>query len=618
MSGICAVWRKENPGRVAKTLAAIGAGLSLRKSEMLDQRSEPGAGVGVCAAFATQQLHESPRVLVACDAELYNENELRNYVSEAGEVSGKARTAALLAGLYERFGGGFVEKLQGSYSIVLWDRLERKLLAAVDGFGINRLVYFENDKVFLIASRIDALTRTGELIPEVNPRAIANFLNFDVSLAPETVFTAVRRLCPGSLLMADARSTRIESYWDMRYGTADEQDEERLSRELEEVVEKAVATHCQGVDFAKLGAYLSGGTDSSTVVGMMARTGRGPVKAFSIGFEEERFNELEYAAIAARKFHADHHTYLVSAQDCRDALPQMIRYFDEPFANSSAIPTYFCARLAAQHGVTTLLAGDGGDELFGGNERYLTDKVFQMYQTVPAVLRKGLIEPALKYFPMESGVIGKARKYVRRANISRLDRIYSYHFLCCHPWEDVFQPDFLEKLQGYSILETPSRHYHGACADDSLDRFLYLDVKVTLGDSDLPKVTQMSELAGVQTRFPFLDRAVALKLKGFQKRYLFKRAFGSLLPAEVIKKKKHGFGIPVAVWLKSDTRMREWSRDILFSSGSLARGYFKREFLENLIRWHAADDTTFYGDFLWSLFVLELWHQQYVDEAIAV
>jgi asparagine synthase (glutamine-hydrolysing) len=623
MSGICAVWRKENPGRAAEMLASMNAGLALRGGERTGQTAEAGAGVGMCAVFGTQQMYESPCVLVACDAELYNEKDL---AGDAG-VSVSSGTAALMAGLYERFGTGFIEKLQGSFSIVLWDRRERKLVAAVDGFGIHRLVYFENSKVFLIASRIDALTRAGEIIPEVNPRAIANFLNFGVNLAPETILNGVRRLLPGTLLVADAAGSRTQTYWDMRYGAGRERDEERLSRELEATVEKAVAVHCQDEDFGKLGAYLSGGTDSSTVTGMMARTGRGPVKAFSIGFEEERFNELEYATIAARRFHADHYTYLVSAQDCREALPHMVRYFDEPFANASAIPTYFCARLAAQHGVTSLLAGDGGDELFGGNERYLTDRIFQIYQNVPGLLRKGLIEPALKLLPVEGGVIGKARKYVRRSNIPRIARIYSYHFLCSHPWEDVFQGDFLEVLKNYDILETPVRYYREATAHDDLDRFLYLDAKVTLGDSDLPKVTQMSELAGVRTRFPLLDRTVAelsgripagLKLKGTQKRYLFKRAFSNLLPSEILTKKKHGFGIPVALWLKSDPSLREWSRDVLFSSGSLARGYFKREFLERLIRWHEADDTTFYGDTLWSLFVLELWHRQYVDEAVAV
>jgi asparagine synthase (glutamine-hydrolysing) len=358
---------------------------------------------------------------------------------------------------------------------------------------------------------------------------------------------------------------------------------------------------------------------------MMSRLGRGSVKAFSIGFQEQRFNELDYAEITARKFHADHHTYLVGADDCFEAIPHMVRCFDEPFANSSAIPTYFCGRLAAQNGVRVLLSGDGGDELFGGNERYLTDKIFHMYQSVSPALRKRLIEPILDRLPFENGLVGKARSYVRRANMPGVERFYSYNFLYAHPPEEIFEGDFLSDLGGYSVLDVPSRYYQNAPARDHLDSLLYLDVKITLGDSDLPKVTQMSELAGIQTRFPFLDRSVAefsgripagLKVKGFQKRYLFKRAFRNLLPIEVIKKKKHGFGIPVATWLKSDRRLREFSRDILFSARALDRGYFRREFLEDLIRKHEADESTYYGDTLWSFFVLELWHRQFVDQPL--
>jgi asparagine synthase (glutamine-hydrolysing) len=353
---------------------------------------------------------------------------------------------------------------------------------------------------------------------------------------------------------------------------------------------------------------------------MMSRMGRGAVRAFSIGFEEERFNELRYAEITARKFQADHHIYRVTADDCCAALPQMVRYFDEPFANSSAIPTYFCARLAAGSGVRILLAGDGGDELFGGNERYRTDKIFEIYQSVPQTIRKRLIEPVLDRVPRS-----RAARYVRRSNLPGWERFYSYNLLCTHAPEEVFSSDFLAELDGYPVLEAPGRYYYEAPARDHLDRLLYLDVKITLGDSDLPKVTQMSELAGIQTRFPFLDRDVAefsgrvaarLKVKGFDKRYLFKRAFRNLLPVEVIRKKKHGFGIPVADWLKTDRRLRELSRDALFSARAAQRGYFRRSFLDDLIRKHEADDSTYYGDTLWSFLVLELWHRQFVDQPV--
>jgi asparagine synthase (glutamine-hydrolysing) len=597
-----------------ETLTAAGGGLSLAASDRVEHKADGAAGVAISKSFDTQQIFESDRLLVACDADLY----------DTGAAS--QNTAALLAGLYERHGSSFVEKLQGSFSVVLWDRREHKLFAAVDGFGINRLVYFENGEVLLVGSRIDALLRASGISPEINLRAIANFLNFGVNLLPETILQNVQRLAPGTLLVASEGKTRIERYWNMRYGVGDDSNEKRLSRQLEEVVEKAVAANCKDDEFSGVGAYLSGGTDSSTVVGMMSRLGRGPVKAFSIGFEEEQFNELEYAGITARKFHAEHHIYRVSANDCMEAIPHMVRYFDEPFANSSAIPTYFCGKLAAQNGVKVLLSGDGGDELFGGNERYLTDKIFQTYQTFPRALRKGLIEPIVNLMP-ERGPLGWPRKYVRRSNMPGFERYFSYNFLRAHAMEEVFHGEFLASLGGYSVLEIPERYYNDAPARDHLDRLLYIDVKITLGDSDLPKVTQMSELAGIRTRFPFLDRAVAefsgripphLKVKGFNKRYLFKKAFRNLLPIEVVKKKKHGFGIPVATWLKSDRRLREFSRDILFSTRAMGRGYFRRDFIEDLIRRHEADDTTYYGDTLWSFFVLELWHRQFVDEPVGV
>jgi asparagine synthase (glutamine-hydrolysing) len=203
-----------------------------------------------------------------------------------------------------------------------------------------------------------------------------------------------------------------------------------------------------------------------------------------------------------------------------------------------------------------------------------------------------------------------------------LDRVLSYHFLCAHSLKDVFAGDFLTSLGNYSVLDVPHAYYSQAPARDHLDRLLYMDVKIILGDSDLPKVTHMTELAGVQARFPFLDQSVAefsgripasLKVRGFEKRYLFKRAFQNLLPREVIKKKKHGFGIPVATWLKTDRRFRELSRDTLLSSRAAQRGYFRREFIEDLFRKHDEDRTSYYGDTLWTFLALELWHHQAVD-----
>jgi len=476
----------------------------------------------------------------------------------------------------------------------------------------------------VVASRIEAVVASGEAPRDINPGAIANYLNYTVNLAPNTIFKGIDRLLPGTFLEVSDAGVRSHRYWDMSYPIDQRSGEEALSRRLESVVEAAVRERCKEGEFPKLGAFLSGGTDSSTVVGMMSRLQQGRVKTFSIGFDEERFNELEYARITAQKFEADHHEYLVKASDCADVLPDMIRYFDEPYGNSSAIPTYFCARLAAQHGVDTLLAGDGGDELFAGNERYLTDRIFAAYHRIPGFLRKGVIEPVVAGIPTQKGVLRMARSYIRRANQRQPDRFFSYTLLLDNPLNSLFEPGFLEALGSYSVLERPAFYYWEGPANDHLNRLLYLDVKITLADNDLLKVTRMSELAGVQTRFPFLDRSVAefsgcippnLKVKGTQKRYLFKKAFSNLLPTEVIHKKKHGFGIPVAVWMKSDPRMREITRDILLSARTYQRGFIRRRFVEDLFEKHEQDTTPFYGDILWMFLTMELWFRQSVDEA---
>jgi asparagine synthase (glutamine-hydrolysing) len=624
MSGICAVWRKGNPAYLSRTLSSVAAGLSVRPEESVTQHSAGGAGVAIARRFETQQIYQNSRLLIACDADLYNSDALRELVEFTEPVPEESQTAGLCAALYERFGCDFLEKLEGAFSLVLWDTGKRQLLAAIDGFGINRLVYGQTAQGLTVASRISSLMGGGDLDTEINPRSIANILNFSSNLAPETIFKKVERLPPGTVLITCDGEVRLRKFWDMAYGIGADSNENRLSGELESVVERSVAVHCKRDAFSSLGAFLSGGTDSSTVVGLMSRMKKGPVKAFSIGFEEQPFNELGYAEIAAKKFHAEHYTYLVGPRDCYEALPHMIRYFDEPFGNSSAIATYFCSRLAAQNGVKILLAGDGGDELFGGNERYAIDKIFEAYRRVPGILRKGLIEPALAVLPIKGGVAGRARGYIRRANLSPIDRYLSYQFLKTNSAADVFEGDFLKSLGIYSIVDIPADHYSKANARDHLDRLLYVDMKITLADNDLPKVTCMSELAGIQARFPFLHRPVAefsgqvpagLKVKGTQKRYLFKRAFRNLLPAEIIQKKKHGFGIPVATWMNSDPRMRELSRDVLLSTRAFQRGYFKRRFVEDLFEKHERDGSTpYYGDMLWTFLTLELWHRQAVDE----
>ncbi|MCC6536719.1 MAG: hypothetical protein IT162_04165 [Bryobacterales bacterium] len=576
------------------------------------------AGVALAARFAGQQLARRRHILLACDADLRNETEL---AAEAGLPAGTP-LAEVLAALYDRRGPQFVDRLRGAFAVIVWDSSQRQLVAAIDEFGLRRLVFHQDAGRLAVATRIDAaLAAAPGAEVRVNPRTIPNLLNFSANLGPETAVVGVERLMPGNLLVARGPGhLERRQYWDLRYGGGARRSESEWARAVECAVEEAVAADLRG---GRLGAFLSGGTDSSTVVGMMSRRSADPVQAFSIGFAEQTFNELEYARLAARHFHAAHHTYEISPSDCFDALPRLVRAFDEPFGNSSAVGTYFCARLAKQQGVDVLLAGDGGDELFGGNEHYRIDQIFQNYYHLPGWLRRGVVEPLLR-LPVSAGPFAKARRYVRRATLPVGERLVSFQFLGGEQdaGTHIFSDGLQQALQGYRVATRPSEHYAAARAADHVDRMLYLDMKITLADNDLPKVTCSTELAGVQPRFPYLSRELAsltasmparYKLRRLEKRYLFKRAFANLLPAEILRKKKHGFGVPVADWLKTDPRLRELTRDTLASRAFRERGYFRPEFTQQLFEAHASDATSYTGDVLWTVLALELWHHEYVD-----
>jgi asparagine synthase (glutamine-hydrolysing) len=414
----------------------------------------------------------------------------------------------------------------------------------------------------------------------------------------------------------------VRPYWQMTYeerGRGRDTAASEMRRQTEEAVRRALL----GVEVKHTGAFLSGGTDSSTVVGMMGRLTGERVQAFSIGFREERYNELEYAELAARHFGAAHYTRLVSAEESFAVVPDLVSAYDEPFGNNSNIPTYLCARMARDAGVRLLLAGDGGDEIFGGNERYRREQVLARYGLIPGPLRHGVIEPLLRHLPAGGlSPLGKAQRYVERASLPNPDRFYSSEFFVARERAWLLHPEFLAAIQGDTPLDVAREHYHGTRARSELNRLMGVDLKITLGDNDLFKVTRAAEVAGVAVRFPLLDVSLVEftgtlsardKVRGTEKRYLFKRAFASVLPAEILAKVKHGFGLPVGEWLKTHSGFRELLHDTLRSSRCRNRNYYAPGALESLFRRHAEDHTPYHGDVLWTLLMLELWHRRHGD-----
>jgi len=555
------------------------------------------------------------------DAVLMADVDLTNLDELPGTADGEG-----LAQCLERFHAqddiNFVSQLRGAFGIALWIPSRRQLVLAADRLGFRRLYYAVSDQGLAFGSRVKAPLALSELSREIDADAVYAYLNFGTVTAPQSIYRAVRRLAPGQILVWENGRVSLHQYWDVVYSER-RLDKSEAARAIYGQTAEAVRQTLTGLEAKDTGAFLSGGTDSSVVVGLVSRLTGERVRAFSIGFQEERYNELEYAELAARHFDAAHYSSIVTADESLQGLPDIVGAYDEPFGNNSALPAYLCARYAREAGVRVLLAGDGGDEIFGGNERYRREGILARYHRIPGLLRRGVIEPTVRRFSAEAaGLTGKARRYVERASAPNPDRFYSSEFFVSQNRQWLLDPGFLGRITADWPLRVARGHFVAAGRTAELNRLLHVDLKITLADNDLFKVARTAEAAGVGVRFPFLHHPLvefmatipaSYKVRGTEKRHIFKRAFRDLLPEATLAKVKHGFGLPTSDWLKQHPGFRELGRDTLLSRRSLERGYFAAGAVEELFRLHEADHTPFYGDRLWVLLMLELWHQRHGD-----
>jgi asparagine synthase (glutamine-hydrolysing) len=580
------------------------------------------AALGVGRRWNFQRLATSQGVTLAADADLVDPGAIGGALSLAPDSLPKASVAQLLVNLYLQKGTDFVKSVHGGFSLALWDDNEKRLILAIDRMGIRSLYWRREGARLLFASRIGAIRAVQQTVPDANPTAILQFLLFSAVPAPLTSDQGTQKLRPGTSITFSSNGIAENQYWDFEYTESDRSSVSHWSHELRDGIRGAVHRHLEGCEQNDSGCYLSGGTDSSSVVAFASEK-YNPAQSFSIAFEEAGYSEIDFARTTASAFHTNHHEKFLTPRDGSSAIEKIVEYFDEPFANSSAIGSYHCAQMARESGVTTLLAGDGGDELFAGNERYAKDKQFALYHKLPAWLRRVLIEPLSNLMPSEDGILSLPRKYIRRANIPNPRRILSYGFFVSHPANEIFEDGFLKAVGADNWLAIPEEHFSRARAGSELNRILYLDMKMTLADNDLRKVSGTAELAGVNVRYPFLDTQLAdlagripasLKLKGFEKRYIFKQAMKNILPARVLYKKKHGFGVPLAEWLLREPGMKELVQDLMRDSKTRQRGYFRPEFFDRLADLHVCQPN-YYGEIVWYLLALELWHRRHLERS---
>jgi asparagine synthase (glutamine-hydrolysing) len=523
--------------------------------------------------------------------------------------------------VYKAQGARFLNRLRGSFAIALWDACKKTLVIGTDHFGTRSIYVWTSDNRIAFATRIAQFARCAEIPKLIEPNSIYFYLNHSFIPAPFTIYKNIRRLEPGHFLQWTNGRVTFQRYWDMAYDEDNSLTEAAAAASLRSSVQDSVRFSLRaGVRDEQIGAFLSGGTDSSALVGLLSQISEKKTKSFSVGFDEAAYNEICYARIAAKHFNSDSHEYFVRADEALEAMPKLASAYDEPFGNSSAIPTYFCLKMARDAGMQIMFAGDGGDELFGGNERYITEKVFALYQNLPRPAR-AVIDRAAEILP-GSYPWRKVRNYVRKANESSIERFFAYQLYIRDHADEYLTDEFRETLDLDFPLNVPKWHYSAAGDIAPLNRLLYVDLKLAISDNDLFKVNRMAEANGIRVLYPYLDPDVgtvsgripsALKVKGWSKRYIFKKAFENFLPEEILKKKKHGFGLPTGEWIRHHGGFRNLARSLLLEPRAVQRGYFKRSGIEQLLKLHDGEASSYFATHIWNLMMLELWHRHHAE-----
>lgn len=503
-----------------------------------------------------------------------------------------------------------LERVRGSFAVAaaLGDG---RFLLAVDRFAVQSLCWSFEGGEFRFAERADALAGSAE----PDPQALFDYLYFHVIPSPRTVFRGVHRLPAGHYAYFDGSRVTVAPYWKPAFRPATGRaDFAALKREFIDLLQQSTA---DALDGGKAACFLSGGTDSSSVAGMIARVAGKDTHAYSIGFEAEGYDEMAYARIAAKAYGVVHHEYYVTPEDLVASIPAVAAHYDQPFGNSSALPAYYCAKMARDDGVTRILAGDGGDELFGGNSRYAMQRVFGWYRQVPSPLR-AVMEPFFALGPVaRTPLLKKGTGYIRQATVPLPDRLQSYNLLDRLGPGSVFTADFLRQVNPAGPIEQQREIWRAADAADDLDRNLAFDWRYTLAENDLPKVCGTTGLAGLEVGFPMLDERlvdfsmrlpVDYKLKGLKLRWFFKEALRGFLPDEIITKKKHGFGLPFGVWAVRHQGLNALAQDSLRSLAG--RGVIRPDFVDSLLGSLTREHAGYYGEMVWILMMLEQWIRQ--------
>lgn len=561
------------------------------------------------------------RYVTVFNGEVYNFQELRASLQQRGAQFRTASDTEVVLHAYAEFGPSFVNHLRGMFGLAIWDTQTRTLVLARDRVGKKPLYYYEDQGRIWFGSELKCLLAT-DMARELDPVALDLYLTYQYVPAPWTILKGVRKLPPGHVLEWRNGSSQIHKYWDLTYTEYDATASHDVDQLAEEFRHRLLeATRLRLTSERPLGAFLSGGLDSSAVVAAMSHLSVEPVRTFSIGFADEAYNELPYARQVADLYGTDHHELVVSP-DIEGLLPRLARAFDEPYADSSAVPSFYLAEMASRD-VVVALNGDGGDESFGGYTRYTNFLTSRTRRRLPAFLSRFARQLGKAMLTREAsvGAVRKAAVMAReRSESSTYGRMVSYF----RPEEKsgLYRPEVRDQLRGFDPYALVAQAWERAGDTDDVNKLLAMDVASYLPGDLLPKVDITTMMVSLEARSPFLDQELMtwaaslpghVKVRSGQTKYLMKRAMEPWLPSRLIHRKKKGFGIPRNEWLRGP--LLPMVHDLLRQSDSRVYSYLRPEGVESLITSHLRTGRE--GNRLWALLMLELWFRE-VLERVAV
>ena len=557
--------------------------------------------------------------VIAFNGEIYNFLELRKELEQQGYSFNTHTDTEVILALYQKEGLNCLDKLNGMFAFALWDKQQKKLFIARDRIGKKPLYYFQKDGRFAFASEIKSLLTLPNIPREIRLDAVHDFFAYQYVPDPKSIFKDINKLPPGHYMTIDQNGSDIQQYWDVSLKNVSNETEEALTDQLLSIANQC--TKRRMISDVPLGAFLSGGVDSSGVVALMANNSDTPVKTCSIGFDEKRFNETEFAQIVANQYKTEHYEFTVH-ENVNDNLEKIVRFFDEPFADPSLVPTYFVSELARQK-VTVAVAGDGGDEVFAGYEKYSIDAIENRLRNMfPAWLRKNV-------FPKLAKVLAKSNTKVCRKGKSLLTSLsldpamgfyISNAMIEDRQWNNLIKPEVKERLGDYHPARLSIDAYNKADGPDHLAKILYVDMKTYLPGDILVKVDRMSMANSLEVRAPILDKEMIefaatlpsdLKFNKGEKKYILKQLFKPLLPDDILYRKKMGFSVPLASWLRGE--IKDLAEEYLFSKSHGIQQIFDMEKVKQLWDQHQSQKAD-HATVLWSMLMYQMWWYNYIQK----